>query len=301
MATFPTPGVFVPVDQLLEAVRRPEYVGADRCWPCTVVNAALATLVAAVISQRSRPLGLLALAAGTALLALRGYVVPGTPRFTPRLVARLPLDALDVRGSHRTSAHGAGSVALAHDAVGDATADRDDCTVGEQDPEAILTALVEAGVVVPGGEDLHLDDEFRAAWTDRIAELREIAGPALAERVAAASYADIEGSHHGGRVLLVGGRDVWVRRAVAVAETAAVETLERWGVPGPVRTAAADPLRTFLRTCPACGSDVHETTLSRCCGGPGGIYGSPEQQVLACEACSTVIFEFEEVGESGSA
>lgn len=285
MATFQTPGVFVPVDRLLEAVRQPEYVGENRCWACTAVNVVLVALVAAAVSRRSRPLGLLAVAAGAALVALRGYAVPGTPGVAPRLVGRLPVDLAGVHGSRLASSHGTASAALV-DGASDAPA--------EGDPEALLASLVEAGVVVPDGDELHLDDEFQAAWIDRIADLRELAGPALAERAAAASHADVEGSYHGGRVLLAGDRDVWVRRAVAIAETAAVETLGGWDVPGPVRTAAAEPLRTFLRACPACGGEVRETTLRRCCGGPGGLYGTPEWPVLACEACSTVIFEFEE-------
>jgi hypothetical protein len=162
------------------------------------------------------------------------------------------------------------------------------------DPEAVLSALAGAGVLDAEAETLYLDGEFRDAWEERMAELRELPGSALAERAAAASHESVEGQYHGERVLLVGDRDVWLSPAVAIAETAAVETLSAWGIPEELRTAAAEPLRTFLRTCPVCGGDVRETTLRNCCGGPGSTQRFPERPVLACAACETVVFEFDE-------
>jgi len=100
--------------------------------------------------------------------------------------------------------------------------------------------------------------------------------------------------------LLAGGRDVRLSRAVAIAETAAVEALADRGVSEAVRAAAARPLRTFVRTCPTCGGDVSETTLRNCCGGPGSLYGTPERPVLACADCEAVVFEFDRTPDPDS-
>lgn len=260
--------------RLYRALRRPAYTGANRCWPCTALNAGLVAAAAAAVWRRNRPLGAAVAAVGALCVALRGYVVPGTPRFAPRLVAPLPFEF-----GHGPDDVDSGSLAA------------------DADPEALMAELLAAGVITADGEDLYLAASFREEWTARMAELRGLPGPALAERAAAASHEAVEGEYHDGRVLLAGGRDVWLRPAVAVAETAAVETLAGTDLPAALRAPAAGPLRTFLRTCPACGGRVLETTLRNCCGGPGGLRGRPERPVLACEDCDAVVAGFEGIDE----
>ena len=254
--------------RLVDRLRRPEYTGANRCLPCTVLNAGIVGVVAAAIARRNRPLGLLALAVGATLVALRGYVVPGTPRFAPVLVARLP-----VSFGHDTHA-GVDSGSLTED----------------RDPEAMMQALVAAGVIEADGDQLYVDEAFRTEWEARMADLRELPGEELAARTAAASHDSVEGEFHGERVLLAGGRDVWLSPAVAIAETAAIETLTDWGVPGERSVQAAKPMRTFVRTCPVCGERVVDTTLRNCCGGPGSVRGTPDRPVRACADCDAVVF-----------
>lgn len=282
-----------PIDRL----RRPAYTGDRRCWPCTVLNLVLVAAGGALVSLWSRPVALLAAALGVGLVALRGYVLPGTPRFAPRLVALLPA-----------------SVSVGH---GDDADRPPDGLADAGDPERVLAALVDAGVVSVGDDggaesdgdggdgdgeddesgaaapDLYLDPAFRDAWTDRMAALRAADESAFLDRVAAACPTAVDARLDGDRVLLAGERDVRTSRAVAIAETAAVETLRERGVPDGVGPRAATPLRTFLRTCPACGGSVRETTVRNCCGGPGSVYGHPEQPVLACEDCETVVVELD--------
>jgi hypothetical protein len=256
----------------IERLHRAEYTGENRCWPCTVLNVALVLLVGLVTSRRNRPLGVLAVALGCALVSLRGYVVPGTPRFAPRLVDPLPVDF------GYTIPEGVESGSLAADI----------------DPETLMESLAEAGVLIVGEETLYLEETFRDDWEARMVELGELPGSELADRAAAASHEDVDGQFHDERVLLAGSRDVWLSPAIAIAETAAVETLGEWDVPEELRAPAAEPLRTFLRVCPVCSGEVRETTLRNCCGGPGGTQRFPERPVLACEACDTVVFEFDE-------
>ncbi|MFO8114880.1 MAG: hypothetical protein R6U01_05880 [Halorubrum sp.] len=259
---------FESLRRTADGLRRPEYTGENRCLPCTVLNAAIVGVAAFALSRRNRPLGFLALAAGAALISLRGYVVPGTPRFAPALV-----DPLPVAFGHE-SPTGVESGSLADD----------------RDPEAMMTALVEAGVVEPDGDRLYLDDAFQTAFEDRMAELRDLPGEELAARTAAASHSSVEGEFHDERVLLAGDWDAWLSPAVAIAETAAVETLADQGISHDLRVQAAEPLRTFVSTCPVCGGDVTDTTLRNCCGGPGGVSGNPERPVRACADCDAVVF-----------
>lgn len=259
---------FESLRRTADRLRRPEYTGEHRCLPCTVLNTAIVGVAATALSRRNRPLGVLALAVGVALVSLRGYVVPGTPRFAPALVDPLP-------------------VAFGHDSPDGVESGS---LTGDTDPEAMMRALVEAGVIEPDAEQLYLDDAFRTAWEERMAELRELSGERLAARTAAASHDPVEGEFHEGRVLLAGDRDAWLSPAIAIAETAAVETLADRGLSHELRVQAAEPLRTFLRTCPVCGGRVTDTTLRNCCGGPGSVSGNPERPVRACADCDAVVF-----------
>jgi len=256
----------------LPRLRRPAYTGTNRCWPCTVINAALVVALALALASFSRIVAVVALFAGGTLVALRGYVVPGTPRFAPKLVASLPLP---VSFGHTDPGVDSGTLA------------------GDVDPEAVLEHLIDCGVVRAGDTEVYLTDGFREAWEDRMADLRGGTDSELAKRVARAAGDDIEAQIHGERLLLAGGRDVWLSRAVAIAETAAVETLAEWDVPQDLRGAAAQPLRTFVRTCPVCGGSVHETTLQNCCGGPGSVFDNPERAALACADCDATVFVFD--------
>lgn len=76
---------------LVDGVRRPEHTGERRCWPCTVVNVVLVVGTALAVARRRRLAALPVLLVGAAIVYLRGYVLPGTPWFAPRLVAALPL------------------------------------------------------------------------------------------------------------------------------------------------------------------------------------------------------------------
>ncbi|ACM58053.1 hypothetical protein [Halorubrum lacusprofundi] len=323
----------------------PEHTGENRCLPCTLVNAVGVAVVAGLLSRRRRSLGLLASVLGGAAIWLRGYVVPGTPRFAPRLVAPLPIDiGLD----HRA---GLDSGSLADDAV-TLEADEDDArtveTAGDDartvqaetddpeadepdtpperdadperatdsdpghdagiapsdgaaggeddgdgdavDPKTLMATLIDAGALVDDGETLRLDESFRTAMYDRIAALRRGSDETLAERAAAVAGPDTDGQVHDGRILLAGQRDAWLSRPIALAETAAAETLRERGVDDGVARGAARPLRAFLDTCPACDGSVRDTTLRNCCGGPGGVSGNPERAVRACADCDAVVF-----------
>ena len=286
----------------LDALRRPAYTGENRCWPCAAVNLLLVAVVAAIAGSLRAPLAPVVLLGGGLLVYLRGYVVPGTPRFAPRLVDPLPVDVGPEKPVGSDSiADGVDPANSGTPVNGGESPDEED-PPGEEDsaeesatmdPEAVIATLSGAGVLVADGDDLSPTDAYRESFEARMADLRSLTETELAERAAAAAAGAPTAEVHGDRILLVGDRDVRLSRAVAIAETAAVETLAGFDVPPAVRTAAAEPLRTLVRTCPVCGGDVSETTLRLCCGGPGGTHKRPDRPVLACESCDTVVFEFE--------
>lgn len=286
----------------LDALRRPAYTGENRCWPCAAVNLLLVAVVAAIAGSLRAPLAPVVLLGGGLLVYLRGYVVPGTPRFAPRLVDPLPVDVGPEKPVGSDSiADGVDPANSGTPVNGGESPDEED-PPGEEDsaeesatmdPEAVIATLSGAGVLVADANDLRPTDAYRESFEARMADLRSLTETELAERAAAAAAGAPTAEVHGDRILLVGDRDVRLSRAVAIAETAAVETLTGFDVPPAVRTAAAEPLRTLVRTCPVCGGDVSETTLRLCCGGPGGTHKRPDRPVLACESCDTVVFEFE--------
>jgi hypothetical protein len=259
----------------LDAVRRQEYTGEGRCWPCTVLNGLVLAVASAGVALVDRTASLLLFALGVGLIAVRGYLVPYTPQFAPEIAARLPFDIYDERGPS--------------DSLGTDT-----------DGEEVLANLMEAGVVVADGETLYLADEFREDWRSEIATLRELDNDRFA-----AAVTDAAPRATGARVERRRGRTDAVvepdtgsvadeRRLsypVALAEVGAVRALgERVSDPA-LRAAAAQPLRTFLETCPACGGAVEETTAQQCCGAPTNPRQGP-QDVLACADCGERLYTF---------
>ncbi|WP_195892457.1 hypothetical protein [Halopiger goleimassiliensis] len=108
---------------VLERYRRPAYTGENRCLPCTVANVAIGALVAVAITVLGRrfvdttaavALGALTLVGSLFAIALRGYLVPGTPRLTERY---LP-DGIRRRFHDRPQGIDDESLALAMEGVG---------------------------------------------------------------------------------------------------------------------------------------------------------------------------------------
>jgi hypothetical protein len=284
---------------------RPEHVGENRCVPCTVVNGVAVAAAVGVLAPIWAPLAAAVAVGGALAVALRGYVVPYTPQFAPRLVAPLPID-FDHGGRGSEAADARQSASLAADP---------ETTDGPADEgERVTRALIDGGVLVAdapagsagGGADptdpapepeLRPSEAFYEAWEAAIDRLRDAPDPALAAAAADAAPFAATGRVEDGGVVLDGrgddeGRFAWLSRPVAVVETAAVRAMADSDVPPSLRPAAARPLRLFTPTCPVCGGRPVETTVSDCCGGTMGVYDTPEQAVLACEDCDAVVYEF---------
>lgn len=267
---------------VVDDLRDPAYTGTNRCWPCTLLNVVVVTAVAGAVAlvgiwidlaATAAAVGVAIAAVGLALVALRGYVVPGTPRFAPRLVEPLP-------------------VSFGHDPDDTPVGADSDALAVAADPEALIARLVEADVVVAEGDALRLADDVREDWEAAMATRRGRSADDLAGDLAEAVPFEAEVTALDGWFDVVGEREASLSRPVAIAEVAAVDVLTDRGLDHDTAAAAATPMRTFAAVCPACGGPVAETTLRNCCGGPGGVYADPETPVLACEDCETVVAEF---------
>ncbi|RLM40921.1 hypothetical protein DVK00_20805, partial [Haloarcula sp. Atlit-47R] len=151
---------------VFDALRRPEHTGENRCLPCTAVNAVLVVLVGLALGVLWPPIGAVVIAVGTLLVYLRGYVVPGTPSFAPKLVSAVGLDGIF---GHRED---------------DAAARQSDSLDANVDPDVMLSTLLNAGVLVEEPDGLFLTDEAREEWESAMATLRTASDEELADAVA---------------------------------------------------------------------------------------------------------------------
>ncbi|MFC4245741.1 hypothetical protein ACFOZ7_01775 [Natribaculum luteum] len=265
---------------LLDRIRRPEYTGDDRCWPCTIANGAVLALVAGgLVLLGRRATAAVVTAVGVAAIGLRGYLVPYTPRFAPRLVAALPVGAIDRDEP---------------DSLSDA--DFPGRTADTPTGDEVVAALLEAGVVVPRGEEFLLEESFRADWRR---EMQALAGRNLEGLAAVADdltppAVEARPRRDWGRssVVLDGPAGlVSLPEAVAVAELAAARALEPRVDDDAIRLAAGRPLRSLLERCPLCDGDL-TITQSTCCGEVTPIGETPPEK-LVCPDCDVQLFTYE--------
>jgi hypothetical protein len=257
---------------------RPEHTGENRCWPCTILNAGVLGVVSVLVGLAQPGVGVAVALLGALVIWTRGYLIPYTPQFAPRLVQWLPIDPFHTRrGGDSLRTLGPG--------------DTDDL-----EGERVLQSLVETGVVAVDGDRLTLSERFGTEWEERMDERagaspEELADAALEASTVAASARAVEGSGRSFVVLSDGAGNVsWLDRPVAIAETAAAEALESADVPADVRDVAAHAVCAFLERCPACGDEVVETDASSCCGGTVPSPTETPPRVLACTNCDVRFF-----------
>lgn len=269
----------------VDRLRRPEYTGANRCLPCTVVNALIALVAAVALGALWVPLGVVALVVSAAAICLRGYLVPGTPQLTERY---LPERVLAWFERHKGTEPGRTPPDVDEDA-----------DVGE--------VLRELGVLEEcrNGTDFCLEESFRTSWRaeidrlggadterDDLADLLEVDPDAL-------TFEEHEGESESGSgsgsgfVARTDDRIVgqWESGAAFLADLGAAHVLDRqvpsWQGFGVTRKGALlNGLRLFLESCPECGGPVAlgEETVRSCCR-------SHDVVAATCEDCGARLFE----------
>lgn len=261
---------------ILERLRQPEYIGENRCVPCTIVNVAIAVVVSIALAILFLPLGPAFLVVALAAIYLRGYLVPGTPTLTKRYFPDRVLRWFD-KEPIGSDAPVAGANA-------------------ELDPEPIL---LDADVVelCRGGADLCATEPFESAWREEIEALR--IGDGLEARLAELLDADPEDVAVDDResfsVVTRNGHAVarWESRAALLADVAAVPVLEAqydgWDDHDlPEKGRLLNGTRVFLERCPSCDGDLAfaQDTRESCCR-------SVEIVALECTECETLLLEVE--------
>lgn len=262
-------------ESLLETLRQPEYIGENRCIPCTAVNVVISAILAALFALVAWELGLAAFAVFLAAIYLRGYLVPGTPTLTKRYFPDRVLRWFDKAPEPHT--------------MGDAEV--------EVDAERTLLEL-ELVEFTPDGADLQATESFRAEWHDERDAL-EADGDALLGRLADLIDADSEHlsiyTRGEGAVVRENNLPVaqWESTAALRADMAAVPALAsrhpEWNdLSIEVQGRLLNGLRVFLETCPDCGGEVgfSRDTVESCCR---------EYEVIAmsCTECEALLLEVE--------
>lgn len=250
---------------VVDDLKQPEYIGENRCEPCTVLNLVIAAVISSVVARKSRLGGTVAVGVSIVLIYLRGYLVPGTPTLTKRY---LPPEVLRWFGKEPDSAvagglgfddsaesSGAGelsrdrpeiepdrpsdvstvddveSTATDETSDGGASADHDDMAIVDLESFFLGDEILEP---CSDRDDLCLTDDFEAVWLDEIDPLDE-SGVDVAAAVDAFGFDadpddfDLE-TRDETRVLLSGARVVgrWPSRAALIADIAASRALESW-------------------------------------------------------------------------
>lgn len=257
------------MSRVLGRYRQPEFTGSNRCVPCTIVNVALAALLAGAAGIVAAPAAIPVFAAGLLAIYLRGYLVPKTPELTKRYAPEWFLAAFD-----KAERPDGGSAAVP---------EADDTADEIVDPEALLLS---AGVVeeCDAEDDLCLTDSFTAAWLDDVealrddAELRRTRTGALFDHEAVdrdvdADAIEIEVDDHGRRVASAADEQLyaWVTEGAFVADLAAagvVADRADWDEVIPEqRVAILKALRSFVDVCPLCDGEVamSEDQVESCC------------------------------------
>ncbi|EMA24469.1 hypothetical protein [Haloarcula argentinensis] len=272
---------------VLETLSDESYTGVNRCWPCTILNLGLVGIVVMFLRARNRSrASLLIGVGGVAVVYLRGYLVPYTPKFAPRLVAASPVPD---EWFHGESAHDAATQdTMAHE-------ERDSLAEDvELDGETILRELSAAGVIELEGQRLFPEATVDTAWHERMDEL---AAESL-EALSTSLQASLEQVGHAEPyvddaewIALGTDHKQLLPRPVVVAELAAYEVLGERLDDERLRVAGAEAFRMFLDRCPVCDSDLVESSSVSCCGGHLGPRQDPDE-TLVCPACEQRLYTF---------
>lgn len=276
-----------PVPDVLIAWRRPEYTGENRCVPCTVVNTLIAVVLAVALAlvvpldaTASVAIGAGVLGCSVAIIALRGYLVPGTPALTKRYFPAWLLRSFD---------------------------HPEEMTTVDIDPAEVLQSA-DAVTDCENVDDLCLTAEFRQAWRAQIdryrdsdatrthlAEVLEIPEQSLefethgSAFVAMADGGQRPGDDNGSRRRV----GQWESEGAFLADVAGARLLSEgfagWSQLTPrQRGSVLNGLRIFLNSCPTCNGTVTfgEETVESCCR-------SRAVLAVTCEECGSRLFEAE--------
>lgn len=163
------------------------------------------------------------------------------------------------------------------------------------DGSDLVSSLVSGGILVEQGEGVVLSTGFRESWREEMADVGEFDDGELADAVASVAP-HVERAvvvNDSGREFVVvdrgDDRQLWVSRAVAIAEVAAIRSVPET-VPSDHRLAGARPLRLFLEECPDCGGDVG--TVAARDWPAANRRNEDAEELLVCRNCGERLYTF---------
>lgn len=253
-----------------DRLRRDEYTGANRCYPCTAVNSVIAVVVSVAGWLLAPPLGVGLFTVSMGAIYFRGYLIPGTPTLTKRYVPDRILSWFD-----------------AHPA-----SDNEDR--GNYDLEGYL---LDRGIVevCDDEDDLCLSKSVVSPFEGVVDRYRD--EPRNRDRVARMFDTDpdtIDGPQRDASSMIIRGRvQRWPSEIAIVADTAMNDTLSKqvsdWDEqPLDMRLQILEGLRSFHESCLACDAPMKagERTVESCCQ-------SKDVVQVHCTECDSVLFEID--------
>ena len=263
------------VTDVLRRFKQPEYTGENRCSICTVINTGIALVVASGVALVSIPGAVAVFGISLVVIAVRGYLVPGTPTLVTFLPHRI----------HHVSGPGPGP-GTGHESL------------TQTDPSFDVETTLKAAAVIEDCEqvdDLCLTDSYRRNWHARMATLTE--ADAQCEQLATAlsvspDEIEFEEADTGWHVYIDGVRaGGWQSEAAFVADLASEELLaeriEDWDHLSDRDSAQLlVALRSFVEECPHCGGEVvaDEAVTKSCCR------DDIVSVTTSCVECDSVVF-----------
>lgn len=243
----------------------PRYTGQNRCPPCTLINVIIAVLISVSIGVWAPFVGGLAIFLFLLVIYFRGYLVPGTPKFTKNY---FPERVLSLFNKGKPT---------------DYTGFRD---------LSLEKVLREEGLlkVVSDNAELCIDNEFEDNWlysinhvnsSDEYVSLGNLfhSNP---ENLSIEDYPDDSIGVYASGTLI--GR--WESRWALKVDAAAVKLLEVHSDIWPTLTAGErkrllSGLRLFLETCPSCSQDLslEKVSADSCCK-------EYDTAVVRCNSCA---------------
>lgn len=251
---------------IIDRVRQPEYTGSNRCLPCTVVNVVIALVLTAVIGWVALPVGVAFLVVALGGIALRGYLVPGTPELTARYMP----DRI-----YRLFGHGS--------------------DIDPDHADALEETLIAWDVLeeCEHEDDLCLRSNIQNAYTDRLEHLRTdgVDEESLANLFDRDPEAVTVTPRKPPAVRVSGSLSKWPSSAALKADVAMADVLDEhtteWADTalqqrGPLLAG----LRPFVETCPECDGELEldEEVVKSCCR-------SHDVVRLRCRDCEQTLFE----------
>lgn len=240
----------IDIPEMLARLEQPDYIGENRCLPCTAINVAIAVALAVAVGIAvAVPAGALALAVSLGLVRYRGYLIPGTPTLTRRY---LPERVLATFG--KGSSNGP--------------------TIETVSTEALTDILTATEVATERDGALRPTASVRERWDERLSSDGGVEpGTAAVESMFDAD--EVERLDDTAFVLDGRKRVRWASTATLAADIAAAPTLrsrlEGWGaLEVDERRDLLRGLRLLRERCPACGGPLvtNAERLEHCCRRP---------------------------------